>query len=62
MISDRATESTADDVNLLAIDLFASLVTQHEDSIALDATKIIADKLKSTNSNEILQALNVIKT
>lgn len=32
---------------------------QHDDSIALEATKIIADNLKSTNSNEILQTLNV---
>lgn len=56
---ERATSSSSDDVDLLAIDLFASLVQQNEAIIALEATKIIADKFKSTNSNEILQALNV---
>lgn len=57
--SERATASSTDDVDLLAIDLFASLVLQNESVIALEATKIIAEKFKSANPNEILQALNV---
>lgn len=56
---DRATTTSSDDVDLLAIDLFASLVSQYESSIVYEATKIIADKFKSTNSEEILLALNV---
>lgn len=56
---DRATTASSDDVDLLAIDLFASLVRQYEILIVSDATKIIADKFKSSNSEEILLALNV---
>lgn len=58
-MQERATISSTDDVDLLAIDLFASLVLQNEAVIALDATKIIAEKFISSDSNEILQALNV---
>lgn len=59
-LSDRATTTSTDDVDLLAIDLFATMVQQYEAFITLDATKIIADKFKSTNPDEVLLALNVI--
>lgn len=55
---DRATTTSTDDVDLLAIDLFATMVQQYE-FITVDATKIIAEKFKSTNANEVLLALNV---
>lgn len=59
MISDRATTTSTDDVDLLAIDLFATMVQQYEAYITLDATKIIAEKFKSANADEVLLALNV---
>lgn len=55
----RATTTNIDDVDLLAIDLFATMVQQNEAFITLDATKIIADKFKSSNADEVLLALNV---
>lgn len=55
----RATTTSTDDVDLLAIDLFATMVQQYEAFITLDATKIIAEKFKSTNADEVLLALNV---
>lgn len=58
-ISDRATTTSTDDVDLLAIDLFATMVQQYESFITPDATKIIADKFKSNNADEVLLALNV---
>lgn len=57
---DRATTSTADDVDLLAINLFATIVQQNETSMAYEATKIILRKFNSTNDDEVLLALNVI--
>lgn len=59
MFSDRATTTSTDDVDLLAIDLFATMVQQYEAFITLDATKIIAEKFKSANADEVLLALNV---
>ena len=59
VISVRATTTSTDDVDLLAIDLFATMVQQYEAFITLDATKIIAEKFKSTNADEVLLALNV---
>lgn len=56
---DRATSTSTDDIDLLAIDLFASIVQQYESFIAFDATKIIIDKFNSPNSEEVLLALNV---
>lgn len=58
-ILDRATTTSTDDVDLLAIDLFATMVQQYEAFITLDATKIISEKFKSTNADEVLLALNV---
>lgn len=58
-ILDRATTTSTDDVDLLAIDLFATMVQQYEEFITPDATRIIAEKFKSTNSDEVLLALNV---
>lgn len=55
---ERATTTSPSDVDLLAIDLFASMVQQH-DLVIYDATKIIAEKFKSTNADEVLLALNV---
>lgn len=45
-------------MDLLAIDLFASMVQQYE-AIIYEATKIIAEKFKSANADEVLLALNV---
>lgn len=59
LFSGRATTTSTDDVDLLAIDLFATMVQQYEDFITLDATKIIAEKFKSNKSDEVLLALNV---
>lgn len=59
LVSERAISSSADDVDLLSINLFASLVKQHEQLLALDATRVIALRLDSDNANEILQSLNV---
>lgn len=58
-VLDRATTTSVDDVDLLAIDLFATMVQQYEAFITLDATKIIAEKFKSANPDEVLLALNV---
>lgn len=57
---DRATTSSADDVDLLAINLFATIVQQNE-SMAYEATKIILRKFNSTNQDEVLLALNVVQ-
>lgn len=57
--SDRATTTSTEDVDLLAIDLFATMVQQYEAFITLDATKIIAEKFKSPAADEVLLALNV---
>lgn len=46
-------------MDLLAIDLFATMVQQYEAFITLDATKIIAEKFKSPSADEVLLALNV---
>lgn len=59
LILDRATTTSTDDVDLLAIDLFATMVQQYEAFITLDATKIIAEKFKSNSTDEVLLALNV---
>lgn len=59
MVLDRATTTSTDDVDLLAIDLFATMVQQYEAFITLDATKIIAEKFKSNSADEVLLALNV---
>lgn len=56
---DRATATSADDVDLLAINLFATMVQQNEASISLDASRIIARKFQSKNADEVLLALNV---
>lgn len=56
---DRATTTSTDDVDLLAIDLFATMVQQYESFITIDATKIIAEKFKSNSADEVLLALNV---
>lgn len=55
----KATSTSIDDVDLLAIDLFATTVQQYENVITMDATKIIAEKFKSNNADEVLLALNV---
>lgn len=55
----KATSTSTDDVDLLAIDLFATTVQQYENMITMDATKIIAEKFKSNNADEVLLALNV---
>ncbi|XP_031625455.1 ADP-ribosylation factor-binding protein GGA3 [Contarinia nasturtii] len=57
----RATTTSVDDVDLLAIDLFATMVQQYEAFITFDATKIIAEKFKSANPDEVLLALNVLE-
>lgn len=55
----KATSTSTDDVDLLAIDLFATMVQQYERVITMDATKIITEKFKSNNADEVLLALNV---
>lgn len=59
IVSDRATTTSTEDVDLLAIDLFATIVQRYEAYITLDATKIIAEKFKSASADEVLLALNV---
>lgn len=59
IVLDRATTTSTEDVDLLAIDLFATMVQQYEAFITLDATKIIAEKFKSPAADEVLLALNV---
>lgn len=55
----KATSTSTDDVDLLAIDSFATMVQQYGEVVTIDATKIIAEKFKSNNADQVLLALNV---